>query len=79
MSKQRKILYSITSGVIAFIADIACQKAMASDKESKIDWKRTAKFTIMNLVLVGLTLHYWYGFLKDTRNDYFIRSLSCCM
>ena len=57
------ITKSITSGVIAFIADIACQKAMASDKESKIDWKRTAKFTTMNLVLVGPTLHYWYGFL----------------
>jgi protein Mpv17 len=61
---------SITSGVIAFVADVACQKIMAAKKEgvegaeeSEIDWKRTAKFTIINTVLVGPLLHFWYGTL----------------
>jgi len=60
---------AITSGVIAFVADIACQKAFKEEpkdgtkKSTDIDWKRTAKFTIINLVLVGPLLHFWYGTL----------------
>jgi protein Mpv17 len=61
---------SITSGVIAFVADVACQKIMVTKKEGEsgsrevdIDWKRTAKFVIINTVLVGPLLHFWYGTL----------------
>lgn len=54
---------SITSGVIAFVADIACQKVFPDDKKKDVDWKRTAKFTVLNTLLVGPLLHFWYGFL----------------
>lgn len=63
---------SITSGVIAFVADITCQKLQKMNQKQAenetvadegIDWKRTAKFTVINVVLVGPLLHYWYGTL----------------
>jgi len=55
---------SITSGVIAFVGDVACQKLFPHDKEDrKVDWNRTIKFTILGTALVGPLLHYWYGFL----------------
>lgn len=61
---------SITSGVIAFVADIACQKIVGTSKvtadgkkDTSIDWARTARFTALQFALIGPLLHYWYGFL----------------
>lgn len=55
---------SITSGVIAFVGDVACQKLFPADKDNnKVDWKRTANFTIMGAVLIGPMLHHWYSLL----------------
>lgn len=63
LSEKPVLTKSITSGIIAFVADIACQKVFPDDKKKGMDWKRTVKFTILNTLLVGPMLHYWYGFL----------------
>jgi hypothetical protein len=56
---------SITAGVIAFVADIMCQKLVKTEgKENDgIDWRRTFNFTLMQFALIGPSLHFWYGFL----------------
>ena len=63
LAEKPLITKSITSGVISFFADIMCQKYFPAEKGDKIDWKRTAKFTVLGTFLTGPLLHYWYGFL----------------
>lgn len=63
LTEKPVLTKSITSGVIAFLGDIACQKYFTQEKEPKMDWKRTFKFTLLGTALVGPLLHYWYGFL----------------
>lgn len=64
LTEKPVLTKSITSGVIAFVGDVACQKLFPQDKEDrKVDWNRTIKFTILGTALVGPLLHYWYGFL----------------
>jgi protein Mpv17 len=56
---------SVTAGVIAFAADIICQKLVKIEGkvDDGIDWRRTFNFTMMNLLLMGPAGHFWYGFL----------------
>jgi hypothetical protein len=63
---------SITAGIIAFIADIICQVYFPANKEEdmkkspleRINWRRTANFTFINLFLVPPVMHWWYGLLS---------------
>lgn len=64
LTEKPVLTKSITSGVISFVGDVACQKFFPHDKDDKkIDWIRTIKFTILGTALVGPMLHHWYGFL----------------
>jgi hypothetical protein len=66
------ITKSITAGIIAFIADILCQVYFPANKEEdmkkspleRINWRRTANFTFINLVIVPPVMHWWYGLLS---------------
>jgi protein Mpv17 len=65
LTEKPLLTKSITSGVLSFLGDVACQKYFPEDKTKgeKVDWSRTLKFTVIGTVLVGPMLHYWYGFL----------------
>lgn len=65
------ITKSLTAGAIAFSADIICQlffpttvKKIKKPMKDRINWQRTANFTLINLVFVPPMVHYWYGFLS---------------
>ncbi|CAM9679690.1 unnamed protein product, partial [Ectocarpus fasciculatus] len=51
----------VTSAAISAGADATCQYLESTKK--KFDFARFGKFTLLGMVLVGPTLHYWYGYL----------------
>ena len=53
---------AITSGVISGAGDWTCQ-TIYNEKGESINWDRFAKFSLLGAVLVGPTLHVWYGAL----------------
>ena len=70
LSKSPLLTKSITAGVIAFTADIICQTYFPTSIEDlqkpisdRINWRRTANFTVLNIFVVAPSLHYWYSFL----------------
>jgi hypothetical protein len=62
---------SITAGIIAFAADIICQKYYPSNPadakrpfRQRVDWRRTFNFTVLSGVVYPPICHYWYAFLS---------------
>ncbi|CAN6576757.1 unnamed protein product [Malus baccata var. baccata] len=53
---------ALTSALLTLIGDMVCQ--LVIDKAPYLDLKRTFLFTLMGLVLVGPTLHFWYLYLS---------------
>ncbi|GAB4843990.1 hypothetical protein Ancab_013954 [Ancistrocladus abbreviatus] len=53
---------AVTSALLTFIGDLICQVAI--DQVPSLDYKRTFLFTLLGLVLVGPTLHFWYLYLS---------------
>ncbi|KAM1094200.1 hypothetical protein FF1_009237 [Malus domestica] len=53
---------ALTSALLTLIGDMVCQ--LVIDKALYLDLKRTFLFTLMGLVLVGPTLHFWYLYLS---------------
>ena len=53
---------AVTSGLITAAGDIGCQTLV--EKKEKFDFKRFFMFSGLGLVLVGPTLHVWYGALN---------------
>ncbi|XP_008792439.2 protein sym-1-like [Phoenix dactylifera] len=53
---------AITSAFLTLIGDLICQ--LLIDQVSKLDFRRTFVFTLLGLVLVGPTLHFWYLYLS---------------
>ena len=53
---------AVTSGIITAAGDIGCQTLV--EKKEKFDFKRFFMFSGLGLVLVGPTLHVWYGALN---------------
>lgn len=49
---------AVTSALLTFFGDLFCQ--LVIDKSPKLDVKRLSMFTLLGLVLVGPTLHFWY-------------------
>ncbi|ERM98257.1 protein sym-1 [Amborella trichopoda] len=49
---------ALTSALLTLIGDLVCQ--LLIEKVSVLDSKRTFLFTLLGLVLVGPTLHFWY-------------------
>lgn len=53
---------AITSAFLTLAGDLICQ--LLIDQVSKLDFMRTFVFTLLGLVLVGPTLHFWYLYLS---------------
>uniref|UniRef100_A0A453KBG6 Protein Mpv17 n=3 Tax=Aegilops tauschii subsp. strangulata TaxID=200361 RepID=A0A453KBG6_AEGTS len=53
---------AVTSAVLTLAGDLICQ--LVIDKVPELDLKRTFVFTLLGLVLVGPTLHFWYLYLS---------------
>ncbi|XP_062111895.1 protein sym-1 [Humulus lupulus] len=53
---------AVTSALLTLIGDLTCQ--IAIDQVPSLDLKRTFLFTLLGLVLVGPTLHFWYLYLS---------------
>eukprot|EP00249_Psilotum_nudum_P001738 c14386_g1_i1 orf=130-1071(+) len=49
---------AVTAALITFFGDLFCQ--LAIEKSCKVDTKRIALFTLLGLILVAPTLHFWY-------------------
>eukprot|EP01018_Ginkgo_biloba_P037738 Gb_27364 [translate_table: standard] len=49
---------AVTSALLTFFGDLFCQ--LVIEKSSKVDMKRIFMFTLLGLILVGPTLHFWY-------------------
>ncbi|CAL5193255.1 unnamed protein product [Lathyrus oleraceus] len=54
---------ALTSAILTLIGDLICQ--LVIDKVQTPDWKRTFLFTLLGIVLVGPTLHFWYLYLSQ--------------
>ncbi|GLT95641.1 hypothetical protein SLE2022_133090 [Rubroshorea leprosula] len=62
LAKYPVLTKAITSALLTFIGDLICQ--LAVDQVPSLDVKRTFLFTLLGLVLVGPTLHFWYLYLS---------------
>ncbi|KAK4836968.1 hypothetical protein QYF36_001723 [Acer negundo] len=58
LAKYPMLTKAVTSALLTFIGDIICQVVI--DQAPSLDVKRTFVFTLLGLVLVGPTLHFWY-------------------
>ncbi|XP_059668268.1 protein sym-1 [Cornus florida] len=62
LEKYPVLTKAVTSAFLTLIGDVICQVAI--DQASSLDLKRTFLFTLLGLVLVGPTLHFWYLYLS---------------
>lgn len=62
LEKYPVSIKALTSALLTLIGDLICQ--LAIDQVPSLDWKRTFLFTLLGLVLVGPTLHFWYLYLS---------------
>ncbi|PIN24843.1 Peroxisomal membrane protein MPV17 [Handroanthus impetiginosus] len=53
---------AFTSAFLTLVGDLICQ--LLIDQVPSFDTKRTFIFTLLGLVLVGPTLHFWYLYLS---------------
>ncbi|KAK9017652.1 hypothetical protein V6N11_000660 [Hibiscus sabdariffa] len=58
LAKHPVLTKAVTSALLTFVGDLICQ--LAIDHVPSLDVKRTFIFTLLGLVLVGPTLHFWY-------------------
>ncbi|PIN11667.1 Peroxisomal membrane protein MPV17 [Handroanthus impetiginosus] len=62
LAKYPVITKAVTSALLTLVGDIICQVVI--DQVPSLDFKRTFTFTLLGLVLVGPTLHFWYLYLS---------------
>ncbi|KAH6809354.1 Peroxisomal membrane 22 kDa family protein [Perilla frutescens var. frutescens] len=62
LAKHPVITKSITSALLTLVGDLICQ--LLIDRVPSPDLKRTFIFTLLGLVMVGPTLHFWYLYLS---------------
>jgi len=62
LAKYPVSIKALTSALLTLIGDLICQ--LAIDQVPSLDWKRTFLFTLLGLVLVGPSLHFWYLYLS---------------
>ncbi|KAL8041720.1 hypothetical protein ABFX02_09G002400 [Erythranthe guttata] len=62
LAKYPVMTKAVTSALLTFVGDVICQ--LVIDKVPSPDLKRTFIFTLLGLVLVGPTLHFWYLYLS---------------
>ncbi|KAM5550574.1 protein sym-1 [Rosa sericea] len=62
LAKYPVSIKALTSAFLTLIGDVICQ--LVIDQVPCLDVKRTFLFTLLGLVLVGPTLHFWYLYLS---------------
>lgn len=62
LAKYPVSIKALTSAFLTLIGDVICQ--LVIDQVPCLDLKRTFLFTLLGLVLVGPTLHFWYLYLS---------------
>ncbi|KAL6337661.1 hypothetical protein AAG906_037254 [Vitis piasezkii] len=62
LEKYPVLTKAITSAFLTLVGDLICQ--LVIDQVPSLDLKRTFLFTLLGLVLVGPTLHFWYLYLS---------------
>ncbi|GAV82175.1 Mpv17_PMP22 domain-containing protein [Cephalotus follicularis] len=62
LEKYPVLTKAVTSALLTLIGDLICQ--LVIDQVPSLDLKRTFQFTLLGLVLVGPTLHFWYLYLS---------------
>lgn len=62
LEKYPVLTKGVTSALLTLIGDLICQVTI--DQVPSLDLKRTFLFTLLGLVLVGPTLHFWYLYLS---------------
>ncbi|XP_057972041.1 protein sym-1 [Malania oleifera] len=62
LEKYPVLTKAVTSAFLTLMGDLICQ--LVIDKVESIDLKRTFIFTLLGLLLVGPTLHFWYLYLS---------------
>ncbi|KAL3835314.1 hypothetical protein ACJIZ3_010050 [Penstemon smallii] len=62
LAKYPMMTKAVTSALLTLVGDLVCQ--LAIDQVPSLDLKRTLIFTLLGLVLVGPTLHFWYLYLS---------------
>ncbi|XP_012473000.1 protein sym-1 [Gossypium raimondii] len=63
LAKHPVLTKAVTSALLTCVGDLICQ--LAIDHAPSLDVKRTFLFTLLGLVLVGPTLHFWYLCLSN--------------
>ncbi|KAL7153619.1 hypothetical protein ABFS83_04G181700 [Erythranthe nasuta] len=58
LAKYPVMTKAVTSAFLTLVGDLTCQ--LLIDRVPSLDLKRTFVFTLLGLVLVGPTLHFWY-------------------
>ncbi|XP_057835135.2 uncharacterized protein LOC131045558 isoform X2 [Cryptomeria japonica] len=58
LEKYPVVTKAVTSALLTFFGDLFCQFVI--EKTPELDGKRIFMFTLLGLVLVGPTLHFWY-------------------
>ncbi|EYU17806.1 hypothetical protein ABFS82_04G180100 [Erythranthe guttata] len=58
LAKYPVMTKAVTSAFLTLVGDLTCQ--LLIDQVPSLDLKRTFVFTLLGLVLVGPTLHFWY-------------------
>ncbi|KAL8457219.1 hypothetical protein ACS0TY_035169 [Phlomoides rotata] len=62
LAKHPVITKAVTSAFLTLVGDLICQ--LLVDQAKSLDLRRTFTFTLLGLVLVGPTLHFWYLYLS---------------
>ncbi|XP_058205298.1 protein sym-1 [Rhododendron vialii] len=62
LDKHPVLTKAVTGALLTLIGDLICQ--IMIDQVPSLDLKRTFLFTLLGLVLVGPTLHFWYLYLS---------------
>lgn len=62
LGKYPVLTKAVTSAFLTLWGDLICQ--LVIDQAQSIDLKRTFLFTLLGLILVGPTLHFWYLYLS---------------
>ncbi|KAG8378606.1 hypothetical protein BUALT_Bualt07G0003000 [Buddleja alternifolia] len=62
LAKHPVMTKAITSALLTLVGDVICQ--LVIDQVPSLDLKRTFIFTMLGLILVGPTLHFWYLYLS---------------